>query len=728
MVNKEIFLHSRWIESAEVKNRDDVVLYKKNFNINKKPIKAELYITACGIYVAWINGKRISFPLTPGFDSYMHRIPYQKYDVTNVIRYENEIKVSVGRGWFGWYRDEETAYISKRRRVKAVLCLTFFDGTKSCIETDESWSLCENKCISSDIYNGEEYDARKEEVFYANAQVATNELDGRLFEFEGKKIKEHEKIKPVKTVITPAGEFVLDFGQNLTGYIEFSVKAKEGEKLRLSYAETLDAQGNFYNKNYRSAKAQIIYVCKDGCQTYKPLHTFCGFRYVRLEEKPESVDENNFVAISVYSDIKRVGKINSSNPTLNKFINNVIWSQKDNFIDVPIDCPQRDERMGWTGDVQLYCRTAMYNFDCKKFYTRWLNMVKCEQDYYGYVPNVVPDVYGYGQAGFSSAWSDVATVLPWTLYQMYGSKELLKKHYRQMKKHVDVITKTTEKKYLWIGQEHFGDWLNFNDISSDGRRSRKEFISSAYYAYSTKLLILAGETIGRNVSKYKCLYENIVKTFQETFLDYGTQTECVLALVFDLAKDKETVARKLVDLITLNGGNIRTGFIGTPYILHALSLSEQVDFAYDLLLSTKSPSWLYSVGKGATTVWERWEGIDKNGNFAAASLNSFNHYVFGSVIDWIYMVCAGITPKKAGFKEVLISPKPSQKLDWLDVSFNSNSGEIVVKWEKKNNRFNYYIKTPVKAAVVIEGQEIEVNKGEYRFNGKEFNQYEKKII
>ncbi len=707
------FKNTKWIETDLVIDREDVVVYKKRFSLDRIPLKAELLVTACGVYVAWLNDYRVSMILAPGFDCFQYRMPYHVYDVTDFIGEDNTLRISVARGWYGWFRSAKLQDYSRNRRMKALLVLTFADGETQLVETDESWLCCRGNCIKSDIYNGEEYDATLVDCSDRAVKIASSDFDDKLFLFDGEKIGEQERLKPIACFTTPKGEYVIDFGQNLTGYLEIELTAKSGEVLEISHAEVLDKEGNFYTENYRQAKSKIKYVCKNGKQSYKPLHTFFGFRYIRLDQKPNGVDINNFTAVVVHSDINRTGYVRSSNPKLNRFFENVVWGQKDNFLDIPIDCPQRDERMGWTGDAQVFCRTAMYNFDCEKFYARWLRMVACEQAYYGYTPTVVPDVYEYGRSGFTSAWSDVSTIVPWTMYEMYGSKALLEEFFIVMKRHVDAITSKTEEKYLWIGGDQLGDWLALDGGNGKPAMSDKYLISSAFYAYSTSLLIKAGNALGKEMTEYVNLYANIRRKFMQVYAEPKTQTECALSLAFDLTDDKKAMTRRLVECIENCGGHLQTGFIGTPYLLRALSDNGETELAYELLLRESYPSWLYAVNRGATTVWERWNGIDENGDLAKPSLNSFNHYAYGAVADWIYEVAAGIKPEEAGFRKVRIEPKPSDKLEWLDVRFTTQQGQIAVKWEYKDGKVQYEIETPVDAILLLDGKEYTVTKGKY---------------
>ena len=399
---------------------------------------------------------------------------------------------------------------------------------------------------------------------------------------------------------------------------------------------------------------------------------------------------------------------------MNQFIQNVIWGQKGNFLDIPTDCPQRDERLGWTGDAQVFCRTACYNFDCEKFFKRWLNNLIAEQNAIGVVPRMVPDPWNW--KGISAGWGDAATIIPWELYLIYGDKLLLRRQFESMKKHVDSIPALSKDEYLWTGMEHFGDWLGLDAPEGSYKgSSREDLIASAYYVYSTEIVCKAGEVLEEDVSYYRQLYAKCREKFLHTYPTPKTQTECVLMLQFHLTDNREAVAKKLVELIKSCGTHLQTGFIGTPYLLHALSENGYADVAYELLLREEFPSWLYSVKQGATTVWEHWDGKNEKGEFWSDEMNSFNHYSYGAVVDWIYGVAGGIRPLKAGFEEIMINPIPTSKLEFLDVKIQTRKGLVRSKWYKEGEQVRYEIQTPVKTRIEINGTQYTVEKGSYVF-------------
>lgn len=717
---------AKWIKPP-VDMGDVCPTYTKKFDCFQiKGLKsATLSITAMGVYEAMLNNVRVgNFVLAPGWTLYEKRLQVQQYDVTNLLQKENSLAVTVGKGWYrstipGWIWPERKEMIqSLPAGLTACLELTFTDGTTQTIITDESFTVSESPVRFSEIYDGETYDA----AFISNVSHPAALFQGpthTLIPQEGEEVCEQERLTPARLFTTPSGETIIDFGQNITGYVEVSLNASAGEKVALSHAEVLDKEGNFYTENYRGAKAKYVYLCKDGQQTYKPKMTFFGFRYIRIDDFPGGVSKastENFTAIAVHSQMERTGYLRCSNPLLNKLFDNVVWGQKGNFLDVPTDCPQRDERLGWTGDAQVFIRTACLNFDAEKFFTKWLADMAAGQKENGMVGHVVPNILNNGHP--SAAWDDAATLCPWALYLAYGNPDILEAQYSCMEKWVSYITNHTTTPFLWTGGTHFEDWLGLDSPAGSYKgATRADFIASAFYAYSTQLLIKAGKVLGRAVSEYESLYESIVAAFRHTYSTYTTQTECVLAAYFHLAPDPQAAADQLASMISSCGTKLQTGFVGTPYLLHVLSDYGYTELAYDLLLRTEYPSWLYPVTKGATTIWEHWDGIMEDGSFWSADMNSFNHYAYGAVADWVYCKAAGIQTIEEfpGYQRALIQPLPDKRLDWLEASVRTRQGLICSRWEKQDKKWRYTIDTPVDATIIIAGRTYHVSKGSYIF-------------
>lgn len=698
--------------------------FEKSFIIDQPVRKAVLQITGVGIYRAEINAKPVSGAvLAPGWTSYRYRLQVQKYEVTGLIRAgSNVLTVVLGKGWFRSRlvgRDCTVTQDQLRANSAGIIAsleVERSDGTRIFVTTDPTWKTYESRIRFSEIYDGEIYDAAMEETTELGTEVyAGPEL--HLIEQQGEDVREKMRIPAARRFFTPKGELVYDFGQEITGYVETCVTARKGDRVDLSFAEVMDPQGNFYTDNYRSAKSKYIYICRDGEQNYHPYLTFYGFRYIRVNEFPGGVsqsDQQSFTAIAIWSDMKRTGSLITSDQMLNQLISNALWSQRDNFVDVPTDCPQRDERLGWTGDAEIFAKTACYNYDTERFFTKWLTDLKLDQHENGGVPSVVPDLFP-GQR-VSAGWGDAATIIPWEIYQTYGDKTILARQFDSMKAWVDYITEATDTPGLWSGGLHFGDWLGLDaQPGSYKGASRDDLIATAYYSHSVFLLIKAGEVLGKDIDTYRDLYDTIVRSFRRTYTDYRTQTEYVLALYFHLAPNPKQAAEELAELIRANGKRLSTGFLGTPYLLHVLSDHGYSDLAWDLLLRKEYPSWLYPITKGATTIWEHWDGIMPDGNFWSPEMNSFNHYAYGSVCDWLYSKAAGIGPLVPGYRRVRIQPHPDRRLSFLQAEFQTRAGRIVVSWKRTTAGFRYEIHTPAETEIILENQRHIVQPGHYLF-------------
>jgi alpha-L-rhamnosidase len=412
--------------------------------------------------------------------------------------------------------------------------------------------------------------------------------------------------------------------------------------------------------------------------------------------------------------MKRTGYFSCSDEKINKLYENIIWGQRGNFLDIPTDCPQRDERLGWTGDAQIYIKTASYNYNVKKFFTKWLSDVKAEQFENGGIPNVIPDVLdGWGNC---AAWADVCVICPWQIYLTYGDKKILKNHIESMIKWIGYMRNHGDNEFLYM-DANFGDWLGLDaEEGSLKGATRDEFISCAYYAYSTSIVAKTLKILGKDNSEYENLYNEIVEAFRKKFDVYYTQTECALALVFNLSPDKNKTAKQLSDMIAKNGGKLQTGFVGTPYLLDALSDNGYISDAYNLLFCEENPSWLFSVNQGATTIWEHWDGVKKDGTFWSDSMNSFNHYAYGSVASFFYEKICGINIDESSpaFEHVIIKPYVTDKLDYANASIKTKYGILESGWKKNSNgEITFNFKIPKSATFVYGDNTVELKKGEH---------------
>ena len=725
--------------------------FEKKFTLDKPVKKAALCATAVGTYVPSLNGKRVGKNvLAPGWTSYKERVQYQTYDVTAMLQSENTLSIGAGQGWavgnIGFKTNNH--YFADQISVLAWLDIVYTDGTKQCVATDESRRVYTNEVTFTEIYHGETVDKTAEIKCLGNARAV--KIGSKVIPQVGEDITEQEHLAPVELIITPKGERVIDFGQNMTGYVQLTIQAPRGSRIVLHHGEVLDSEGNFYNANYRSAKNEITYICSGNADVFKPSYTFQGFRYIKLVEYPfETVDLTGFTAIAVNSDMKRTGHYRCGNEKINQLYHNVIWGQKSNYLDIPTDCPQRDERLGWTGDAQVFCRTAAINFDIEKFMEKWLGDMAIEQAKEdGIVRGVVPVAMAY-PTRISAAWGDAACIIPWQLYEAYGSKKLLKKHLPMMKAWVDYLHRTGPAEFLWLGGMHYGDWLAM-DAGEDSYvgATSNDLIASAYFANSCALVVKAGKVLGEDVSEYEALYANIRSAFREYFMENGmpkeefplteatrpghasvdtvrkgiTQTALTLLLHFDLCYEDErsALAAKLVELIRAYDTRMSTGFTSTAFLLHVLSAHGYTDVAYELLMQERNPSWLYSVTHGATTMWEHWNSIKEDGSFWSTDMNSFNHYAYGAVFDWIFGVSSGIKPvaEAPAYKTVEIAPHPSKCLGFADASIDSRNGTIRSYWYYKGDTVYYEFDIPagVTAKLTLpSGKKYTLSGGSYRF-------------
>ena len=712
----KVIKKAQWIKSKEDFNGVCPTFFK-TITIDGNIEKADVSVTATGVYELYVNGARISnYVLAPGWTNYEKRLQYQTYDVIKYLKQgENLIEITVGSGW---YLSRIRMGKDKRIYVPSPCVIAdielVINGKEKNIYSDLSWCAKQSKILHSDIYNGEIFDANFEGIICETEKIVANKAV--LIPQEGEIICEHEHLRPVDEFITPKGERVIDFGQEITGYVEFSGFANKGDIVSLSFAEVMDNQGNFYNENYRGAECIYKYICKDGEQSYKPHTTFYGFRYIRVDSAPDNTPAESFTAIVVCSDIKKTGTLKTDNKYVDKLFRNIEWGQRGNFLDVPTDCPQRDERLGWTGDAQVFIKTAAYQYDVKKFFAKWLDDMASEQRNDGLIPKIIPDVYCDSVNGHntSPAWGDAAVICPWTIYETYGDKELLKKHYPMMKKWISYVDSVTDDEDLWTGYESYGDWLGIDaPKGSYIGLSDKDFVASAYYTYTLSLMKKAAKEINSpDYELYEYKYEKSRRAFINRFSECKTQTEYALALRFNLTEKKEEYARRLAELIHQNGDCLTTGFAGTPHLLFALSENGQTDTAYKLLLQDKYPSWLYSVKNGATTIWEHWDGIKEDGTFWSADMNSFNHYAYGAIAEWVYSVAAGI---KINEKGLIINPHPSKELGSLTADFESRFGRVVSSWKYEGDKAVINIEIPVDCPVIINGKEQYCQKGSYTF-------------
>ena len=709
----------KWITS-EV--RENLCLIK-DISIDKPVKAARVYSTAKGVYELYINGEKCGDEyLTPYCNDYDSWQQTTAFDVTEQLKSgDNSIRFMLGGGWaisrygLGSDRPGFKGLYADHISLLAEMHITYEDGTEEVIGTDDTWKATESPVRSSSIYDGEVYDpawdCTKEYPVSIDEALNDTFVQDRL----SVPLRITERIKPVQLIITPKNEKVIDLGQEITGWFEFRCNAPKGTEIKLYYFEVMQG-GCFYRENLRSAKAEYTYISDGEERVVRPFHTFFGFKYIMVEGLDE-IDLDDFTGCVVHSDIPRTGYIETSNPKVDRLALNALWGQRGNFLDIPTDCPQRDERLGWTGDAQAFSGTACFNMDASAFFQKYMHDTLFEQNKRnGAVPHVVPAAGMQGD-GASCAWADVATIVPWNLYMFYGDKELLKKTYPNMKGWVEWIKATDEKNNcgrLWNVGFHFADWLAL-DTKNDSVMGGTDafFVATAYYYYSTSLLVKAAKALGyeEDYAKYSKLLDEIYEAIQnEYFTPNGlmaqtTQTAYICALFMGFAPEKhhEKLARLLDNELAATGGKLRTGFVGTAYLNRTLSMFGYNKRAYQLLLNEEYPGWLYEVNLGATTVWERWNSLLADGTISSTGMNSLNHYAYGAVMEWVYRDVAGINPIEdaPGFRKALIRPRPDYLLPKVSAKYNSAMGWYESSWEIKKDLFVWDVKVPFGAEAIV---------------------------
>lgn len=701
--------------------------FRKEFSTDKKIQSATAYITAHGMYEATINGQRVGDAyLTPGWTAYQKRLQYQAYDVTSMMNEgPNAIGVILGNGWYrgiiGF--SNNINYYGKDIALLCQINIKYSDGSTATINSDSTWKCSTGSIVYSEIYNGETIDARLEKTgwtlpgYNAEKWVAAKPANFSkitLVATVNEPVKKHEIFSPVKIITTPAGDKVIDFGQNLVGWVVLKAKGNAGDKITLSHAEVLDKEGNIYLDNLRAAKAENNYILKGGNdEIFEPHFTWQGFRYVRVKGYPGELKAENFVAVALYSDMDTTGTFITSNKLINQLHHNIQWGQRGNFLDVPTDCPQRDERLGWTGDAQAFSRTATFNMNVNSFFAKWLKDVEADQ-VDGKVPFVVPNVLGINAVN-SAGWADVATIAPWNMYLAYGDKKLLANQYNSMKAYVESIRKVANDN-LWNSGFHFGDWLFYRpDDDNDGSSAvtDKYLISQCFYAHSTQLLINAAKALGKteDATAYTKLLLDIKSAFNREYITAsgrlvsGTQTAYVLALNFDMLPEslRKQAAERLVTNIKNYGTHLTTGFLGTPYLCHVLTRFGYNDVAYKLLLQESYPSWLYPVKMGATTIWERWDGQKPDSSFQTPGMNSFNHYAYGAIGDWMYRKMVGLDTydDEPGYKHIKVMPHIGGNFSFASARLKTYYGVAAASWKLDKNNLSLDVEVPANTHATI---------------------------
>ena len=722
--------------------------FRKKLNINKPIARAVIYATAMGIYDLYLNGQRVSERyFAPGFTSYKHTLQYQTYDVTGLLGGADDIRFVVAGGWavgsFVFTRKNRIS--AKRQALLAEIRLEYADGTAEVIGTDTSWQVTEGgNYRMADFYDGETFDASAdiEANVWRQASAEVLAIRPRIVAEMGSPVLPHETMSPVSC--TERGdELIYDFGQNFAGVICAQIKGRKGQEVIFRHAEVLNDDGSLAVQLLRSAKATATYICRDGEQSYSPRFTYMGFRYVGV--KGVRRDEIALTARAIYSDIEQCGSFACSDERINKLQANILWSTRSNFVDIPTDCPQRDERMGWTGDIAVFAPTACFNMDISRFLEKWLNDVKDEQLKTGGIPNTVP-VQGYGFPATMPVmavdfWGDACVLVPWAQYLARGDKKLLEKMYPTMKKYVNACRFWAgfglgKNRYIWHTPAvlHFGDWIAPGVPKMSDWQKRSKWTATASLAHTSGLLAKIAGLLGKkeDEKKYAALSAKVADAYISVFTDGNGklknefQTAYVLPLAFGMfpEEQRERAAENLERIVKQNHYCIGTGFPGTPYILFALADNGRRETAFKMLTNEKCPSWLFEVKAGGTTIWERWDAMQEDGtrNTGASDgtggMVSFNHYASGAVGDFLYKRVAGIEPIEGGYKKFRIRPVIGGGITWAKASTDTPYGTVSSDWKKEGDQFKIRIAVPVSTTctlVLPDGTERAVESGRYEF-------------
>lgn len=682
-----------WITCAEQSRHP---IFSKQIAVKEAPVSARLYICGLGVYEAAINGEKVGDEiLAPYCNNYTEWLQYQTYDVTEALRSGGKLEVTIGHGWYSG----RMGYLSKpgdagqygnRAKLIAELRIAYADGSEDVICTDESWTVNRSTIVDSSIYDGETRDDTLPATEPEAVTVTTE--NAALVARYSLPVRVQETLRPIALIHTPAGELVLDVGQNLAGTFRLKVDRPAGTKIFIQVGEVMQ-QGCFYNENLRTAKAEYTYISDGTPKTITPSFTFYGFRYVKVEGIPDLKAED-FTALALYSELPRRGILTTGHAKMNQLIHNVEWGQKSNFLDVPTDCPQRDERLGWTGDAQVFSATACYLRQCYPFFRKYLHDMATEQKHLdGMVPDVIPSLNDSAYQGCAAVWGDAATIIPWNLYNIYGDKTILAEQFESMASWVDYITRLDGDDHGWSRHFHYGDWLALDhpDHRPDQCLGGTDvaYISQVYYRNSARIVANAADILGKKAEaeKYGALADRLTKWLADEFFSpngrccVDTQTGLVLALNNNLSPNAEKCAARLSEKLDQTHGKLQTGFVGTPFLCGALTENGMERNAYDLLLNEEYPGWLYEVNLGATTIWERWNSMEPDGSVSSTGMNSFNHYAYGSIAQWICEYAAGLKAAEPGFRKASIAPVPDARLGKVDFTYESAAGRYRVFWE-----------------------------------------------
>ena len=739
-------MKARWITHGFEDDLEAPAVFKKNFKITKKLEKARVYASALGIYEFSVNGQDGSdVHFAPGWTSYQENLQYQTYDITDLLLNDNEIVFTVGNGWYkgilGFFNQGN--HYGNRTALIAQIDLIYEDGEVEVICTDDSWISTTGEIRYSELYHGETIDKsinafeqKKAVMFDYSKEILKGQVD--------EPVRITERIPGQKLIITPNKEVVIDFGQNVTGVVEFKTKQPKGTKIVIRHAEMLDKDGNFYTVNLRTAKCTDTFVCSGDEDCFRPKFTYHGFRYIAIDGLGEDIKPSDFIACVIHTDLEKTADFKCNDERVNRLMKNVDWGLRDNFLDIPTDCPQRDERLGYTGDGQIFLPTAATIRFVPKFFEKWLADLRYEQKRGdGGVPTTVPNILGEG--GGIAIWHDAATIFPWTLYENYGDTTFLEQQFESMKDCVDYYTDNMcdDTGLIKKGQQ-LGDWVSMDvprgpmttylpdvwnlELVEKIGATDPFFIANIYYFKSAEITAKTAQILGRteDATKYEKLANELKQKIRDEYITKNgrvlssTQTANAMAIAFGIATDEEVakMSKELVEKINLHKGHLTTGFAGTPYLCPVLSKTGYHDVAGSVFLKDDCPSWLYHVKMGATTMWELWDGVNPDGSFNKYEMNSFNHYSYGSIGGWVYHNMLGIDYAEPGYKKAVIAPRFIKGIPEMKGFVDTIYGVIAVKGSCLDGKYTFDIEIPANTTATVslpEQDEKQLGSGKYHF-------------
>ncbi len=691
---------------------------RRSFALPGPVRRATLQWTALGVADLFLNGEKIGNDfLMPGWSDFRQRAQVMSVDVTKMLRAgDNTLGAILGDGWYAGtllWKNERNHY-GTHPQLLARLDLELPDGRKVSVATGRGWQMRYGPVLFSDIYHGESYDARKElGDWCVPAASASGWRPADIFPaYRGvlrakvnEPVRVTQPLRPRRITEPAPRAFVFDFGQNLAGVCRLKIRGRRGQKITLRFAEMLNPDGTVYRDNLRLARATDTYICRGGgVEEWTPRYTFHGFRYVAVTGLDQKPSPDLLTALVLHTDMRPTGKFHCSNPLLNRLDRNISWGLRGNFLDVPTDCPQRDERLGWTGDAQVFVGTAAFHYDVRDFFRKWLQDLRDGQRADGAYPDVAPDVLGkYGPQQFgNAAWADAGVICPWQIYRHYGDKEVLAENYDAMKRWIGYQQRTS--KNLIRPRTNYGDWLAIDAVTAPNAPVPCDLVGTAYFAHTTDLMAKIAGVLGNkdDASKFRKLHAEIGEAFRRAYVTPDgrvvghCQTAYLLALSFDLLPallHRQSFAH-LVDLIEARDCHLTTGFVGTPLLLPVLTRFGRTDLAYKILLQEDYPSWLYTVRNGATTMWERWNSYTKEHGFGDVGMNSFNHYAYGAVGEWMYRVIGGIRLLAPGFRKILFAPEPGGGLTSAECQLDTPQGRAECRWNLRGKTLRGEVTVP----------------------------------